>query len=211
MNLNLYEPQEIDCTQVEIPMKEVLKRIGYPPGYQEKNPVIQNMMDEALHFVRDHLAPKGILRILQIEDKTADSTLFKDVSFSITSQQVNRLLRNSEKAVLFMATIGDTIENRIAHLMDSKDMTRSVILDAFASETADAVADLLHRSIVKKEASTQNLKVTARFSPGYGDWPIAAQSDILKICRGDKIGITLNESCLMHPRKSVSAIFGLNK
>lgn len=211
MNLNLFEPQEVDCTGVTIPLKEVMKRIGYPADYQEKNPIIQEMMDHELKFTRENLAPRGILRVLEIESKSDEIILFKNVPFAIRERRVAKLLKSSEKSILFMCTIGDLVEKRIQHLLEVKDITRSVILDAIASETADAVADLLHRSVVKEKAAHENLKVTARFSPGYGDWPLVVQREILKTIRGDKIGISLNGSYLMHPRKSVSAIFGLER
>ncbi len=211
MNLNLSSPQLVDCSDVEIPMRDVLRRIGYPPGYQEKNDLIQSMLDEETAFVQKNSLGKGIIRILEIQSRSRRVLFLKDIDFSIQSSQVVHLLRNSEKAVLFMATLGETIENRIQQLLGIKDITRSMILDAIASETADAVADHLHRNIIKQTASKAGYKITARFSPGYGDWLIGVQAELLQICGGERIGISLNDSYLMHPRKSVSAVFGLEK
>ena len=211
MNLNINTPQEVDCSNVVIPMRDVLRRIGYPPGYQEKNGLIQSMLDEEAAFVQNNNRGKGIFRILEIQAKTPESVFLKGIDFSIQSSQVAYLLRNADKAVLFMATLGETTENRIQQLLEIKDITRSMILDASASETADAVADLLHRIIIKQEARNAGYTITARFSPGYGDWPIYVQAELLKICEGGRIGISLNDSFLMHPRKSVSAVFGLEK
>ena len=49
---------------------------------------------------------------------------------------------------------------------------------------------------------------TMRFSPGYGEWPLKAQEKLLPLVEADKIGVTLTDTDIMIPRKSVSAIIG---
>ena len=53
--------------------------------------------------------------------------------------------------------------------------------------------------------------MTPRFSPGYGDWELSAQKDILRVCGGNQIGISVSDNFMMSPQKSVSAVFGLVK
>lgn len=118
------------------------------------------------------------------------------------------MLRDAEKVVVFMVTIGPDLEQKVKLLMDAGNMTEAVILDAIGSETADAAADKIHHSVLKKLAQTAGFTVTPRFSPGYGDWPVTVQRDVLQICDGKQIGITVNDSFLMQPRKSVSAVLG---
>ena len=86
-----------------------------------------------------------------------------------------------------------------------------VILDAIGSETADAVADVLHHDVLTKLALSEEFTITPRFSPGYGDWPVTVQGEILQVCGGSQIGISVNDSFLMQPRKSVSAVLGWKK
>ena len=51
---------------------------------------------------------------------------------------------------------------------------------------------------------------TKRFSPGYGDLALAHQKEVLKLLNAEKnVGITLTDTCLMVPTKSVSAIVGI--
>jgi cobalamin-dependent methionine synthase I len=47
-----------------------------------------------------------------------------------------------------------------------------------------------------------------RFSPGYGDWTLDNQPQVLQLAEAERIGITLTESNIMIPRKSVSAVIG---
>ncbi len=49
-----------------------------------------------------------------------------------------------------------------------------------------------------------------RFSPGYGDLTLLAQKDIFAVLDcGKRIGLTLNDSLLMSPSKSVTAFVGI--
>jgi cobalamin-dependent methionine synthase I len=51
-----------------------------------------------------------------------------------------------------------------------------------------------------------------RFSPGYGDLPLELQTNLFKVLDCQHfIGLTLNDSMLMSPSKSVTAIVGLRE
>jgi cobalamin-dependent methionine synthase I len=155
--------------------------------------------------------PKGVYRIFEIDARTEGDIHLEQTDFTIKSKQVARMLSEAEKAVLFMVTIGDTLEKEVKRLFDEDHMAEAVILDAIGSETADAAADILHKNILRAHAREAGYDVTPRFSPGYGDWPVTVQSAFLKACGGKSIGISVNPSSLMMPRKSVSAVVGYRK
>ena len=65
---------------------------------------------------------------------------------------------------------------------------------------------------MKREYNDAGLKSVSRFSAGYGDFPLECQRGLLEMLRADKIlGISLNDSLLMTPAKSVTAVVGLKK
>ena len=52
--------------------------------------------------------------------------------------------------------------------------------------------------------------LTGRFSPGYGDYPIAVQNDLLRLLDAPrKIGLCATPTHLLTPRKSVTAVLGV--
>ena len=64
----------------------------------------------------------------------------------------------------------------------------------------------------KKEYLENGLYLRPRFSPGYGDFPLSAQKQILDgLEAGKRIGITLTEGYLMMPSKSVTAVIGVSR
>ena len=64
---------------------------------------------------------------------------------------------------------------------------------------------------IKQEAEKEGAKVQPRFSPGYGDVSLEVQKQIFTTLRPEKIGLTLMNSLIMAPEKSVTAFVGWKK
>ncbi|MBN2103677.1 hypothetical protein JW835_06515 [bacterium] len=210
MKFDFNKPVHLDLPPVPFPMNDIYRRIGMPIHEVQKHTGVSQLLEQALQIAKPLIYPKGAYLFLEKASDSKEFVAFQDCPFEIHSRQVAKLLKSCSLCVLFMTTIGKALEERIAELSQQGDVTLGFMLDAIASETADAVADYLHRQYIQK-IITAEYGVTPRFSAGYGDWPITVQNDILKCCRGDQIGIQVTETSLMIPRKSVSAVFGLKK
>lgn len=198
----------IEIPNVDIPVAAVLRRLGYPSGQGVPEGQVGLQFQHAVRNAPEFIQPKGVYRLLTLASRNESVTAFQNIDFEIQSMQVTKMLRHAEMAVVFMVTIGPALEKHVKELMDAGDMTQAVILDAIGSECTDAVADKLHHDILKDLAGELGYSITPRFSPGYGDWPITVQKDLLSLCNGDRIGISVNDSFLMQPKKSVSAVLG---
>ena len=65
---------------------------------------------------------------------------------------------------------------------------------------------------VRGEEAVKGNLLSPRYSPGYGDVPLSVQKDICRELDCAKtVGITLTESLLMIPEKSVTAVIGIRK
>ena len=209
-NQAAFVSQPILFPDIQIPLKDVKRRIGYPPDV-DMHGGIQTIFDNEVAFSYTLFEPMGIYTRLEIKSCREKAVLFNGSDFILESRQVSRLLDGCTEAVLFMVTIGGRLELELINLLDEKETTRAFILDAIGSETADAVADQMHWHYLKEIAEAEGMEVTPRFSPGYGDWLITVQSSIHKACNGSAIGISVTESSIMIPRKSVSAVVGMRK
>lgn len=89
-------------------------------------------------------------------------------------------------------------------------MSRAVIYQAAAAAMTEVWCDRINDRI-RKEAEKDGLYTRPRFSPGYGDLPLSLQKDISRILNMPKeIGVSLTDTMLMTPSKSVTALIGVS-
>lgn len=132
-----------------------------------------------------------------------------DLTFSeTTSESLTRHLAGCSHIILFGATVGIGLDRLIARYGRTAP-AKALLLQALGAERVEALCNAFSQKI-KQETASEGLHTTSRFSPGYGDLPLELQRDIFRAlnCAG-KIGLTLNDSMIMSPSKSVTAIIGI--
>jgi hypothetical protein len=117
-------------------------------------------------------------------------------------------LRSCDAIAVFVVTAGAAFGRRSRELTDAGDMLAGYILDVMGSEAAEAAAQWIE---LKLDAAlrAQFLGSTTRYSPGYCGWNVAEQKKLFSFLPENFCGITLSESSLMLPIKSVSGIIGI--
>ena len=121
---------------------------------------------------------------------------------------IKKFLRDSEQFVFFAVTAGDAPETKARSLMENNQFLEGYIVDLIGSGIVDSVADQVH-GFIKTLASNRGLKTTNRYSPGYCSWDVTEQKKLFSLLPHGYFGITLSESSLMSPIKSISGIIGL--
>jgi hypothetical protein len=115
---------------------------------------------------------------------------------------IKLIYKRSEGLALFICTLGENVSSRIELLMKDKDYPLGYMLDRIASESAELVVEKAELHFAEHTNSEKALL----YSPGYCGWHITAQEKIFKFLKPETIGVTINESSLMSPIKSVSGI-----
>jgi cobalamin-dependent methionine synthase I len=82
------------------------------------------------------------------------------------------------------------------------------VYDVLGSAIAEAAGDQIE-SFLKKEVAPEGEKITNRYSPGYCNWNVADQHKLFSLLGNSPCGVTLTESALMHPVKSISGVIGI--
>ena len=121
-----------------------------------------------------------------------------------------RQLRGSEAYALFVCTAGEEFEVFQQRLKTEGDMVRVFIADALGSVIAEKCADQMELTL-QESIDKLGWRHTNRFSPGYCGWHVSEQQKLFPLFDGHTCGITLTESSLMVPIKSVSGIIGLGR
>lgn len=133
-----------------------------------------------------------------------------NLSFTnIQSYSLYKNLKNCSSAIIFGATIGIEID-RLIHKYSASSPSKALIFQAIGAERIESLVNLFNNDI-ENELTERNLFTVPRFSPGYGDFTISTQKDIFRLLDCPrKIGLSLNESMIMSPSKSVTAIIGVS-
>jgi len=151
-------------------------------------------------------APKGNWEIYDYDCET--QTVKTTPPCQLQGEKIGQHLAGCEKIIALTATVGEDIEEDITRRFANGEYSSAVLMDAAATAAVEQVADGMEKAITPKMAA-QGFLLKWRFSPGYGDWPLEQQPDLLRLAKTEKIGVGLTTSMMLTPRKSITAIIGL--
>ncbi len=126
-------------------------------------------------------------------------------SFSLHSEALAAYLADCGQVVLFAATVG-VAPDRLVAKYSRVSPAKALMMQAIGAERIEALCDRFCEDTVQRKGAP----MISRFSPGYGDLPLEAQTEVFRVLDcAHKIGLCLNDSLLMSPTKSVTAFFGI--
>ncbi len=191
------------CTPPLVSKKDVLRYAGV----KATNEDIDRLFNECVEETEGSFHYSVVYTELPISC-TCDGV---DMGFSLVrSRDLAKCLNGCDAAVIFAATVGIDIDRLIKKYAHSSP-SRTVIMQAIGTERIEALCDIFTDNYLNTALDNEHI-LTPRFSPGYGDLPLELQEDIFRLLEpSSKIGITLNESLIMSPSKSVTAIFGIKR
>lgn len=128
----------------------------------------------------------------------------------LVGKTVCKELRGSEKLIFFVCTAGPSLGERSHELLMGEDPAKGYIFDQVGTFVVEAAGERM-QSLVRQEFAGEELQITNRYSPGYCHWSVADQHLLFSMFPGDPCGVTLTESALMSPVKSISGLMGVGK
>lgn len=166
---------------------------------------IDALIDECIEEIGDRLTFKISCADFDIK-KTEDGL---DLGFMLTkSKGLAKNLNGCNKIILFAATVGIEID-RLIERYRVISPSKSIAFQAIGAERVESLCDEFQAE-VEEVISQKGKYIRPRFSAGYGDFELKAQKPICEVLDcSRKLGITLNDSLLMSPSKSVTAIIGI--
>ena len=186
----------------EINKREIIRYMGAKELSFEQ----EALLDECLSEIMQKLSYKVCWRKTNVSVK--EETV--DLGFaSFNSKGLCMNLEGCEEAIVFAATVGLDMDRAIAKYSRLSPV-KGLIMQAIGAERIESLCDTFNAE-TGTWAQENEKCLRPRFSPGYGDFSIEAQKEIFKTLDCvRKIGLTLNDSLLMSPSKSVTAIIGIS-
>ena len=191
--------------EIQINREEALRYAGHRKGNLTEG--LQTLFDECCDLVQSLAKPRMVTRIFPIGEHHPVQLLGADLV--LEGKDIATLLTDATSCILLAVTIGSQVENAIRNAQVT-DMTKALFLDACASAAVESACEEGER-LLRETLGGPPPFFTRRYSPGYGDLPLTLQRSLLRLLdAGRKIGLSVSESGLLTPRKSVTAILGLS-
>ena len=128
----------------------------------------------------------------------------------IQSQHLMLNLHECHSVYLFAATLGPAVDKLIQR--ETKiNPAKAVMLQAAGAMFIERYCDLFIEFLTEEEGRENN-RLRPRYSPGFGDVPLEVQKIFFELLQCQKnLALTLNDTLIMSPEKSVTAFTGVYK
>ena len=173
----------------------VIKRVGHVPEAEEAR--LQSLIAAAMSVT----AAKAVYKTSYIDSKGVDSVVIDGIFFK--GKVLRKHLDKIERVFPYVVTIGNGVE----------------VLEKASGDTLEKYyLDLIGNAAVVKAREQLKSRISNRYGfeglsylgPGQlTDWPLEEQKPLFSLL-GDvegTVGVTLSESLMMIPRKSLSGIY----
>jgi len=198
--------KEISFQDINLSVSQVTNAMGYKEHIPSSEILskIRLLINEAVskcnptysYYIYDGCCGKSFLH--------CDKLIFD------TGKIITHSLKGSERFAVFVASAGTLFQQWLEELEQSSDIVNHYIADCIGSEIAEATADFMQNQL-ENECREKGFAISNRYSPGYCGWDVKEQHKLFSLLGNDTCGITLKESGLMYPIKSVSGVIGIGK
>jgi len=170
---------------VQVAVGEVRRYLGYPRS-RRPAPMVAARLAALRPQALARLHPRGVFQLVGAAE--ARRAAMPDPT---------------ERVALGLCTIGPDLEEEQQRRSSLGEILDALILDAFGSAAAEALAESLAAEICCA-AQAEGCSSEPRVSPGYGEWPVSGQAELMRQVGGERLGVSLTPGLMMTPRKSVS-------
>ena len=201
--VKILEYSSLDLPENQISKREILRYMKC----QTKDEQTESLIDKGICECHGRFSYKVVCSVFDIKNDNG----MLDLGFAkVKSRDLSKALSDCVSIILFAATIGLDID-RLILKFGRISPSLALCIQAIGAERIEALCDRFSLDMKGKFAS-EGKSLTPRFSAGYGDLPLEFQREIFSALSCEKnIGLTLNDSLLMSPTKSVTAIMGIKK
>ncbi len=178
-------------------------------GYQKECPdYIRQAMDTIWNQAPSHITASCGYRRYRATIRR-DRFACEGISFEC-GPLITRHLKGCTEIAIFVSTLGLEFDRWVKGFFEKEDPLPGYIANTLGSVLVEAVADWLQERL-EENIAPEGLSRSNRVSPGYCQWNVNEQHKLFSLLPKQFCDITLMESALMIPIKSVTGVIGLGK
>ena len=196
---------KLDATDVPASKKEVIRYLGYRALHQPDEK-ISSLIDSCILEMQKVLRPNLVYDEFHLK---VEGNLCRAGEAEIVSEKLAKNLAGANRVIMFGATIGSEVD-KLIRTTTVTDPAKAVIFQACGAMFVEEFVNDFNRRI-ESEMAAEGKSCCKRFSPGYGDLSLESQKLFFRILNCSKIGLTLMDTLIMAPEKSVTAFIGIKE
>ena len=190
---------------VRAPFDQVCRYLGCRG---EVEPALAERIRALTHQVEEAAQPRTASRVFPLSFPGVDRLALGPLA--VESAALRKNLAGCEEVILFAATLGVGVDRLIARSGAGR-VSDAAVYQAAGAALIEAVCDQAWEEL-RRAGEAEGWHLRPRFSPGYGDFPLSCQRELLTLLRApETIGLTTGESMLLLPTKSVTAVMGRSR
>lgn len=174
-----------------------------------RSPARQAAFEDMLQEIKEIIQPAAVWERFPIKELKHERVVLVN-GVKLGGGPVVAVVGGAEELVVAVCTIGPEADRRIAWQQQAKDLFRALLLDELASWAIDMVRQELCRWL-EDDLQRQGLRASAPLSPGESVWSVKDQRIIFNLLDTGPIGVSLSDSMIMYPLKSLSLILGTGR
>ncbi len=180
-------------------------------GYQnsEVPEPFPEIIDHILKQASQHTDIQTGFKILPPNLVTVEEDRFhiRNVTFH-AGKIISKPLKKSTTLAIFVTTVGRLFDEWRQTFFERNDLISGYVVDTLGSEIAECAADWIEPKIIHVATNNQ-WGCSNRYSPGYCGWSVEEQHKLFSFLPPNFCGVSLTDTALMIPIKSVSGVIGL--
>lgn len=200
-----WKSQTLKLSDLELDINEIYLNLGYGGTVPDAHFI--EMMQAMIQDISEFCIPQVGYCINKVSITDNKFVEINQQPIKV-GQVITKYLQGCTHIAAFVVTAGMEFDDYCNRLKANGDIVSEFIAYSIGTEIAEAAVRFI-RAKITGEATALNFGYTHSYSPGYCSWHVREQENLFKIMPEKPCGITLNESNLMFPEKSVSGIIGL--
>ena len=195
---------------LEITAEDVIRAQGLVfKVVQTKSPRLIDATRKAVKVGYPYLEPRVVFERYAISEFTSTGIMLEN-SISLEGELIKQHFKDSKEIVAAVCTVGERIAEFISQTFP-QDIALAMALEALASSATEILGNSLC-NYFDRLVGEEGLFTILPINPGMQGWPVEiGQPQIFSLIDSKSIGVTLEDSGLMRPLKSLSMIIGISR
>lgn len=193
---------------ISVDIDQILRGQGADPKMvRERSPKIVEAAEWALADGQNLIHPRVLFESYEVEELRHEKLRLRNGS-QLSGELITQHLGPASTVVAVLCTIGDELENH-ANEVSSADLILGLALDGLGSAAVEILANACC-SYFEEQAGSLDQSTSIPLSPGMLGWSVeVGQREIFNHFDSSKVDVSLTESMLMIPKKSLTFVLGM--